>query len=150
MNDRDLKVSLERAEQAYEDLVQTRASLGTVFAETIARNRDLSEFRRHMRDLPLLIRSADIRRTELKVELLARQLKEAEKEHLRKSEAAKKASDVLEQARRAYAQAATVERGTGREVRHLEELRREELGHLEQLRSEEAEQEGEEAEVEES
>ena len=139
MNDEDLKASLEREERAYEELVRIRASLGAMLAETIARDRDLSEFGRHRRDLPLLIRSADIRRTELKVELLARRLKEAEKEHRRATEATKKAGVALEEARRVYAQAANVERRSGLEARRLEELRLEEMGRLERLRSDEAE-----------
>jgi hypothetical protein len=121
-----------------------------MLAETIARIRDLSEFRRHMRDLSLLLRSADIRRTELKVELLARQLKEAEKEHRRATEAVKKAGVALEEVRRVYAQAANVEWRSSLETRRLEELRREEMGRLERLRSEEVEQEGEEEVVAES
>src|SRR5919109_3097901 len=141
MNDGDLKASLEREERAYEGLLRTRASLGTMLAETIARHRDLSEFRRHMRDLPLLIRRADIRRTELKVELLTRQLKEAGKEHRRATEAAEKANDAAEEARRVYAQAASVERRSELKARRLEELHREEAGRLERLRSEEAGQE---------
>jgi hypothetical protein len=142
MNDGNLKASLKQEERVYENLVRTRASLGTMLAEAIARDRDLSEFRQQMRDLPLLIRSADIRKTELKLELLALQLKEAEKEHRRATEAAKKADVALEEARRVYAQAANVEWRSGLEARHLEELRREEMERLERLRAEEAEQEG--------
>jgi hypothetical protein len=140
MKDGDLKASLEQAEEAYEDLVGTRASLGTMLAEAIRKGRNLSEFRRRMEDLPLLIRSADIRRTELKVELLERRLKEAQKEHGRATEDAKRASAALEKAKRAYARAVNVEQRSSLEAHRLEELRREELGRLERLRSEEAKQ----------
>jgi hypothetical protein len=149
MNDAALKAALEREERAYENLVEVRASLGTMLAETIRKDKDLSEFEQHMRDLPLLTRSADIRRTELKVELLSRQLKKAEEEQHRAIEAAKRAGAALEEARRSYARATSVERRWGLETRRLEELRREEMARLERLRSEEAEQEeeGEEEEV---
>jgi hypothetical protein len=122
MNDGALKAALEREERAYENLVQVRASLGTMLAETIRKDKDLSEFEQHMRDLPLLTRSADIRRTELKLELLSRQLKKSEEGQRRAIEAAKRAAAALEEA--------------------------EEMARLERLRSEEAEQhEGEEEEV---
>jgi hypothetical protein len=146
MNDGALKAALEREERAYEDLLQVRASLGTMLAKAIRTDGGLPEFSRRMKDLPLLIRSADIRRTELKIELLARQLKKAEKEHHRATEAAKKASVALEEARRVYAQAANVEQRWGLEMQRLEELRREEMERLERLRSEEAEQQQEEEE----
>ena len=70
MRDGDLEAKLERAEKTYEDLVRTRASLGTALAEAIRRGRDLSEIRGRMEGLPLLIRRANARRTELKVEQL--------------------------------------------------------------------------------
>ena len=140
MNDADLKVSLERAEETYEDLVRIRASLGTMLAETIRRSEDLSKFRQRVKDLHLLIHSADARRTELKVELLA-QLKEAQEKYRRVTEDAKRASAALEEAKRVSARATEAERRLGPKARRLEELRREEIGHLERLRSEEAEKE---------
>src|SRR5215212_1355012 len=140
MNDAGLKAALEREERAYENLVQVRASLGTMLAETIRKDKDLSEFEQHTRDLPLLTRSADIRRTELKVELLSRQLKKAEEEQRRAIEAAKRAAAALEEARRSYARASSVERKSDFETRRLEELHREEMARLERLRSEGAEQ----------
>jgi hypothetical protein len=88
MNDAALKAALEREERAYEDLVQVLAPLGTLLAESIRKGRDLSEFVQHKRDLLLLTRSADIRRTELKAELLGRQLKKAEEEQRQAIEAA--------------------------------------------------------------
>ena len=71
MNDAALQAELERAEEAYENLIRTRATLGS----------NLSEFGEHMRDLPYLIRGADIRRSELRVALLARWVKEAQEGH---------------------------------------------------------------------
>src|SRR5215216_7116649 len=145
MNEGALKAALEREERAYEDLVRVRASLGTMLAAAIRRDGGLPEFEQRTRDLPLLIRSADIRRTELKVELLSRQLKKAEEEQRRAIEAAKRAAAALDEARRSYARAASVERRWDLETRRLEELHREEMARLERLRSEEAEQqEGEE------
>lgn len=148
MNDADLMAALEQQEEAYEDLVRTRASLGTMLAETIRRDRDLTEFGRHVRELPLLIRSANIRRTELKVELLRRQLKEAEEEHRRAAEGAKRSAAALEKAKTAYVQVTNAERRAGLQARRLEELCREDMARLERLRSEEAGQEEEEKEEE--
>ena len=110
MREGDLEAKLERAEETYEDLVRTRASLGTVLAEAIRRGRDLSEFGRRMEDLPLLIRQADVRRAELKVELLARRLKEAEAAHGRAAEAASRTLASLEEAKKSHAKAASLER----------------------------------------
>jgi hypothetical protein len=147
MKDSELKTSLEQAEAAYEQLVRTRASLGTMLAEAIRRDRDLSEFKRHVEDLPLLIQAADIRRTELKVELLERQLKEAQEEHRRATAEAKKASTALQEARRAYTRAVNVDQRSSLKGQRLEELHREEQGRLEQLRSEVAVRKEEEEEV---
>jgi hypothetical protein len=147
MNDADLKAALERQEEAYESLVRGRASLGSALAETIRRGKDLAEFRQHVRDLPLLIRSADVRRTELKVELLRRQLKETEEEHRRAAESEKRSAAALAKAKSAYVQATNAERRAGLQARRLQELCREEMSHLERLRSEEAIQEEEEKEA---
>jgi hypothetical protein len=138
MNDGALKAALEREERTYEDLLQIRASLGTMLAEAIKREGGFAEFKQRMEDLPLLIRSADIRRTELKVELLTKQLKKAEEEQRRKIEAAKRAAAALEEARRAYAsyaRAANGEQKWGLEAQRLEELRRKEMARLKRLRS---------------
>jgi hypothetical protein len=124
--DSDFEAKLERAEAAYEDLVRTRASHGTALAEAIRRGRDLSEFGRRMEDLPLLIRKADVRRTELKVELLSRRLKEAEAAHGRAAEAASSALVSLAEAKKSHA-----------EARRLKELRDVEAERLERLRAEE-------------
>jgi len=144
MKNSELRASLERAEAAYEDLVRTQASLGTMLAEAIKRDRGLPEFRRRMKDLPLLIRCADAKRTELKVELLKRRLKEAQEEHRRATEGARKAGTALEEAERAYARAVNVEQRSSLEAQRLEELHREELRRLERLRMEEAERKQEE------
>jgi hypothetical protein len=85
MKDSELKASLERAEAAYDALVRTGASLGTMLAEAIKRNSGLQEFRRRREDIPLLLRSADIRRTKLKVELLGRRLKRYKRSTARRS-----------------------------------------------------------------
>jgi multidrug efflux pump subunit AcrA (membrane-fusion protein) len=147
MKDSELRTLLERAEVAYEHLLRARASLGTMLAEAIRRDRDLSEFNRHMEDLPLLIQAADIRRTELKVELLGRQLKEAQQEHRRASAEANRASTALQEARRAYTRAVNVDQRSSLKAQRLEELHREEQGRLEQLRSEVAVRKEEEEEV---
>src|SRR5918993_3115886 len=133
----DLEAMLERAEEAYEDLVRTRASLGTALAEIIRRGRDLSEFGWWLEDLPLLIRKADLRRTELKVELLSRRLKEAQAAHGRAAEAASRALASLEEAKKAHAKAASLERRSALEAYRLKELRDEEVERLERLRAEE-------------
>jgi hypothetical protein len=148
MNAVDLKAELEQQEEVYKDLVRARASLGSALAEAIRRNRDLAEFRQHKRDLLLLIRSADVRRTELKVELLRQQLKEAEVEHRRATESVRRAAAALEKTKTAYMQATETERRAGFNARRLEELGREEMARLERLRSEEAGQEEEEKEEE--
>src|SRR3712207_9327057 len=72
MRESRLEEELEQAEEVYDYLVQTRRSLGTMLAETIHKGMDLEEFRHHLRDLPLLIQQADLRRTELSHELLDR------------------------------------------------------------------------------
>jgi hypothetical protein len=147
MKDSKLKASLERAEAAYEDLVRTHASLGTMLAEAIRKDGGLTEFRRRMEDLPLLIRSADIRRTELKVELLERRLREAREEHRRATEGARKAGTALEEARKAYTLAVNVEQRSSLEAQRLEELHQAGMGHLERLKSEATERKEEEEEV---
>jgi hypothetical protein len=148
MKDSELKASIELAEAAYEDLVRTQASLGTMLAEAIKRDGGLPEFRRRMKDLPLLLRSADVKRTELKVQLLGRGLKEAQQEHGRAADGARRAGTSLEEARRAYTQAVNLEQRWSLEAQRLEELHREELRRLERLRMEEAERKEGEAEEE--
>jgi hypothetical protein len=137
MRDSDLEAKLERAEEAYEDLVRTRASLGSALAEAIRRGRDLSEFGRRMEDLPLLIRKADLKRTELKVELLSRRLKGAEDKHSWAAGAASSALASLEEAKKSHVKAASVEQCSAEEARRLRELWEEEAERLEWLRAEE-------------
>ncbi len=146
MKDGELKASLELAEAAYEELARTRASLGSMLAEAISREGGLPEFRRRMQHLPSLIRSADIRRTALKVELLGRRLHEAKREHHLTTGATERARAAVEEARRAYARAVNDEQRSSLEARRIEELHRGELRRLEQLRSE-TEQREEEKEV---
>ena len=137
MRDGDLEAKLERAEETYEDLVRTRASLGTALAEAIRRDRDLSEFGWWLEDLPLLIRKEDVRRTELKVELLSRRLKEAQAAHGRAAETASRALASLEEAKKSHAKAASVERRWALEAQQLKELQDEAAERLERLRAEE-------------
>ena len=138
MNEGALKAALEREERAYEDLVRVRASLGTMLAAAIRRDGGLPEFEQRTRDLPLLIRNADIRRTELKVELLSRQLKKAEEEQRRAIEATKETAAALEEARMSYARAAKVEQKRSLETRRIAELHRDEMARLERFRSDES------------
>jgi maltooligosyltrehalose synthase len=110
-----------------------------MLAEAMRKEGGLTEFRRRMEDLLVLIRSADVRRTELKVELLGRQLKQAQEEHRRTTAEAKRAGTALEEARSTYTRAVNVEQRLSLEAQRLEELHREQQGRLEQLRSEESE-----------
>jgi hypothetical protein len=147
MKDSDLKASLDKAEAAYESLLRTHASLGTMLAQAIRKEGGLPEFKRRKEDLPLLLRSADIRRTKLKVELLGRRLQKAQEEHRGRTERVKRAGAAFEEARKAYAQAVNVEQRSSLEVQRLEALHLEELRRLERLLKEEAEQKEEEEEV---
>lgn len=147
MKDSELKASLERAEAAYEDLLRTRRSLGTMLAQAIRKEGGLPEFKRRMEDLPLLLRSADIRRTKLKVELLGRQLKKAQEEHRRTAEGLRRAGAALEEARKTYTRAVNVEQRSSLEVQRLEALHRAEMERLGRLESETVEQKEEEEEV---
>ena len=147
MKDSELKASLERAEAAYEALLRIRASLGTMLAEAIRRDGGLPEFRRRREDLPLLLQSADIRRTKLKAELLGRRLKKVQEEHRQTAERVRRAGTALEEARKAYTRAVNVEQRSSLEVQRLEALHQEELRRLKRLLKEEAEQKEEEEEV---
>ena len=137
MRDGDLKAKLERAEEAYEDLVRTRASLGTALADVIRKGRDLSEFGWWLEDLPLLIQKADVRRTELRVELLSRRLKEAQAAHGRAAKAESSTLASLEEAKKSHTKAASVERRWALEAQQLKELQDEAAERLERLRAEE-------------
>jgi hypothetical protein len=133
MRESRLEEELEQAEEIYDGLVQTRRSLGTMLAETIRRGKDLEEFGRHLRDLPLLIQQADLRRTELRHELLDRRARRAEDEYRRAAEEASKAARVLEQARRAYVKAEDTAKRSGLEARRLAQQRDDEAEHLQEL-----------------
>jgi hypothetical protein len=124
---------LEQAEKVYDGLVQTRRSLGTMLAETIRQGMDLEEFGRHLRDLPLLIQQADLRRTELRHELLGLRAKRAEEEYRRAAEEASTAARALEKSRRAYVKAEETARRSGLEARRLAEQRDKEAEHLQEL-----------------
>ena len=134
MRESQLVEEIRQAEEVYDGLVQTRRSLGSMLAETIRRGQDLEEFGRHLRDLPLLIRQADLRRTELRHELLNRRATRAEDEYRRAAEEVSKAARALEQARRAYVKAEEAARRSGLEARRLAELRDKESSHLQELR----------------
>jgi hypothetical protein len=129
-----LEAELEQAEEVYDGLIQTHRSLGTMLAETIRKGKDLEEFKRHLRDLPLLIWQADLRRTELKHALLERRARPAEDEYGRAAEEAQNAAQALEQARRAYIKAQKAASSAGLEARRLAELRDKEAKHLQELR----------------
>ena len=133
MRESQLEKELKQAEEVYDGLVQTRGSLGTMLAETIRKGKNLEEFGRHLRDLPQLIWQADLRRTELKHELLDRQARQAEDEYRRAAEEVSKAARTLEQARRAYIKAEETAKRSGLEASRLAELRDKEAKHLQEL-----------------
>ncbi len=147
MKDSELMASLERAEAAYEALLRIRASLGTMLAEAIRKDGGLPEFRRRREDLPLLLQSADIRRTKLKAELLGRRLKKVQEEHRQTAERVRRAGTALEEARNTYTRAVNVEQRSSLEVQRLEALHRAEMERLGRLGSETVEQKKEEEEV---
>jgi chromosome segregation ATPase len=91
-----------------------------------------------MRDLPHLIRRADTRRSELRVELLARQVKKAQEGHRQAERDAERARTAVEEVRRAYTRAASVERKLRLEAQRLEGQHHEETERLERLRAEAA------------
>ena len=133
MRENQLEEDLKRAEEVYDGLVQTQRSLGTMLAEMIRRGGDLDEFKRHRRELPYLIWQADLRRTELRHELLNLRAKRAQEEYRRAGEEASKTARSLEQARKAYVEADEAARRSGLEAGRLAELRDKELRHLQEL-----------------
>jgi hypothetical protein len=133
MRESELEKEIKQAEEVYEGLLQTRRSLGSMLAQTIRRGRDLDEFGRHMRDLPGLIRQADLRRTELRRELLDRRARWAEDEYRRAAEELSKAARALDQARSAYVKAEETATRSGLEARWLAEARDKEAKHLQEL-----------------
>jgi hypothetical protein len=144
VSESELRAELDHAEEVYEGLMRTRASLGTLLAEAISRNRDLSEFSRRVEDLPHLIREADTKRTELRVKLLTHRLQKIEEEQRRATNNAKRAAAALEAAEKTYADAVSIERRLAREGQRLALQRNEEAERLEGLQAQEAGQEEEE------
>jgi putative peptide zinc metalloprotease protein len=137
-----LEEALKRAQEDYESLVRTTGSLGTMLAEEIRKRGDLGEFGRRRRDLLLLARQADLRRTELRHELLALRAKRAEDDYRRAAEQAGKANRALEDARKACVVADGAAKRSSLAARRLAELRDKEARYLEELRPTAEEGEG--------
>jgi hypothetical protein len=133
MRESQLEEELRRAEVVYDGLVQTQRSLGTMLSEVIRKGGDLDEFKRHLRELPHLSWQADLRRTQLRHELLDLRAKRAEEECRQAGKKASKAAQSLEQARRAYIEADEAARRSDLEARRLAELRDKEARHLQEL-----------------
>ena len=135
MRESRLKNELAQAEQVYDDLIRIRRSLGTMLAETIrkGKGRDLEEFKCHRRDLSQLIWQTDLRRTELRHQLLDRRARQAEDEYRRAAEEAEKAARSHEQARKAYIKAQKAARRSGLEARRLAEVCDKEAEQLQEL-----------------
>jgi hypothetical protein len=133
MRESQLEKNLKKAEEVYDGLVQMQRSLGTMLAEVIRRRGDLDEFKRHRRELPHLIWQADLRRTELRHELLDLRAKRAQEAYRRAGEVARKTARSLEQARKAYVEADEAARRSGLEAGRLAELRDMEIRHLQEL-----------------
>src|SRR5215212_8957521 len=135
MRESRLKNELVQAEEVYDDLVQTRRSLGTMLAEAIRKGewRDLEEFKYHRRDLSQLIWQTDLTRTELRHQLLDRQARQAEDEYRRAAEEAEKAARSHEQARKAHIKAQIAARRSGLEARRLVEVCDREAEQLQEL-----------------
>jgi hypothetical protein len=135
MRETRLENELAQAEEVYDDLIQTRRSLGTMLAETIrkGKGRDLEEFKCHRRDLSQLIWQTDLRRTELRHQLLDRRARQAEDEYRRAAEEAEKAARSHEQASNAYIKAQIAVRRSGLEARRLAEVCDKEAEQLQEL-----------------
>jgi hypothetical protein len=102
MRETRLENELAQAEEVYDDLIQTRRSLGTMLAETIRKGK-----------------GRDLRRTELRHQLLDRRARQAEDEYRRAAEEAEKAARSHEQASNAYIKAQIAVRRSGLEARRL-------------------------------
>jgi hypothetical protein len=133
MRESRLENELAQAEEVYDDLLKTRRSLGTMLAETIREGRDLEEFKCHLRDLSQLIWQTDLRRTELRHQLLDRRARQAEDEYRRAAKEAEKAARSHEQARKAYIKAQKAARRSGLEARRLAEVCDKEAEQLQDL-----------------
>jgi hypothetical protein len=133
MRESQLEEELKRAEEVNDGLAQTQMTLGTMLADVIRKGGDLDEFERHRRELPYLSWQADLRRTELRHELLDLRAKRAEEEYRRANKEASKAARLLEQAQKTYEALDEAARHTGLEARRLAELRDKEVRHLREL-----------------
>ena len=130
-----LENELAQAEKVYDDLIQTRRSLGTMLAEAIrkGKGRDLEEFKYRRRDLSQLIWQMNLTRTELRYQLLDRRARQAEDEYRRATEEAEKAARSHEQARKAYIEAQKAARRSRLEARRLAEVCDKEAEQLQEL-----------------
>ena len=133
MRESQLEEELRRAEEIYDGLAQTKRSLCTMLADVIRKGGNLDEFERHRRELPHLSWQADLRRTELRHELLDLRAKRTEEEYRRASKEASRAARSLEQARKTYEALDEAARRSGLEARRLAELRDKEVRHLQEL-----------------
>lgn len=135
MRESRLKNELVQAEEVYDDLVQTRRSLGTMLAEAIrkGKGRDLEEFKYRRRDLSQLIWQMNLTRTELRYQLLDRRARQAEDEYRRATEEAEKAARSHEQARKAHIKAQLAARRSGLRARRLAEVCDREAEQLQEL-----------------
>jgi G3E family GTPase len=133
MRESRLENELAQAEEVYDDLLQTRRSLGTMLAETIREGRDLEEFKCHLRDLSRLIWQTDLRRTELRHQLLDRRARQAEDEYRRAAKEAEKTARSHEQARKASIKAQKAAWRSGLEARRLAEVCDKEAEQLQDL-----------------
>jgi hypothetical protein len=95
MRENQLEEDLKRAEEVYDGLVQTQRSLGTMLAEVIRKGGDLDEFKRHLREVPHLRWQADLRRTELRHELLDLRAKRAQEDYRRAGKEARQGCPVI-------------------------------------------------------
>jgi hypothetical protein len=135
MRESRLKNELVQAEEVYDDLIQTRRSLGTMLAEAIrkGKGRDLEEFKYRRRDLSQLIWQMNLTRTELRYQLLDRRARQAEDEYRRATEEAEKAARSHEQARKAHIKAQLAARRSGLRARRLAEVCDREAEQLQEL-----------------
>ena len=135
MRESRLKNELVQAEEVYDDLIQTRRSLGTMLAEAIrkGKGRDIEEFKCRRRDLSQLIWQMDLTRTELRYQLLDRRARQAEDEYRRATEEAEKAARSHEQARKAHIKAQMAAMRSGLEARRLAEVCDREAEQLQEL-----------------
>ncbi len=135
MRESRLENELAQAEEVYNDLIQIRRSLGSMLEDTVRKGkvRDLEEFKCHRGDLSQLIWQTDLRRTELRHQILDRRARQAEDEYRRAAVVAEKAARSHEQARKAYIKAQKAARRSGLEARRLAEVCDKEAKQLQDL-----------------